>query len=98
MTATEHSHRAWVLIDPVQDYEESLTVLGVYRSDKAARYAARAYMKTEPCRDIEAQEWRGSDLLVVWTWSWSRRVWTPCFRGSINPCRFHNHADPEAAR
>ena len=98
MTATEHSHRAWVLVDPVQDYEESLTILGVYGSDEAARYAARAYMKLEPGRDIEAQEWRGNELLRVWTWSWSSRTWSLCYRSSIRPCHYHKHADPEVAR
>lgn len=96
MTATEHSHRAWVLVDPVQDYEESLEILGVYRTDKAARYAARAYIQRNPERDLEAQERRGSDLLRVWTWDWRNRKWSLCYRNSLKPCRIHNHAEVEA--
>ncbi|TDO18150.1 hypothetical protein EV580_1332 [Mycobacterium sp. BK086] len=95
MTATEHSHRAWVLVDPVQDYEESLTILGVYRSDRTARYAARAHIRREPHRDLEAQERRGADLLRVWTWSWRDRHWTLCYRNPIRPCHKHNHAEVE---
>jgi hypothetical protein len=98
MTATEHSHRAWVLVDPVQDPEESLTILGVYHGEKAARYAARAYMRREPCRDIEAQEWRGNELLRVWTWRWHRRRWSLCYLSSMNPCRHHNHNHVESWR
>lgn len=98
MTSTEHSHRAWVLVDPVQDYEESLVIIGVYRSETAARYAARAYMRREPGRAIEAQEWRGSDLLRVWTWNWSTRRWSLCYRNSLGGCTHHNHAEPEVWR
>jgi hypothetical protein len=90
------SHRAWVLVDPVQDYEESLEILGIYRTDEAARYAARAHIQRHPDRDLEAQERRGSDLLRVWVWSWHRRTWALCSAGSINPCRQHNHAEVEA--
>jgi len=96
MSATEHSHRAWVLVDPVQDYEESLEIIGVYRSDRAARYAARPYMRENPDRNIEAQERRGGDLLRVWTWHWRERRWKLCYRGSLNPCRIHNHAEVES--
>lgn len=96
MTATEHSHRAWILVDPAQDYEESLTILGIYRSEKAARYAARSYMRREPHRGIEAQEWRGSDLLRVWTWSWQDQRWSLCYRSSLKPCRHHNHAEVQS--
>lgn len=94
MTATEHSHRAWVLVDPVQDYEESLTILGVYGGDKAARYAARAYMRKEPHRDIEAREMRGKDVLRVWIWRWSAGRWSLCDRKNC----WHNHAEIEAWR
>lgn len=91
MTATAHSHQAWILVDPVQDYEESLTILGIFRGEKSARYAARAYVRREPHRNIEAQEWRGSDLLRIWTWNWRNRRWSLCYRNSGKPCH-HNHA------
>lgn len=96
MSATEHAHRSWVLVDPVQDYEESLTVLGVYGSDTAARMGARPYIRRERCRNVEAQEWRGSDLLRVWTWSWLSQSWNLCYRSQIKPCTIHNHAETEA--
>ncbi|MGV0738203.1 hypothetical protein ABQF35_14420 [Mycobacterium syngnathidarum] len=94
MTATEHSHRAWVLVDPVQDYEESLEILGVYGSDRAARYAARAHMRNEPGRDIEAREMRGKDVLRVWIWRWSTKRWSLCDRKDC----WHNHAEMEPWR
>lgn len=95
MTATEHSCRAWVLVDPIQDYEESLKILGVFGSEEAARYGARAYIRREPNRNLEAQEWRGSDLLRIWTWSWQDQRWSLCYRSSWRPCH-HNHAEVDA--
>lgn len=98
MTATEHSHRAWVLVDPVQCDGEVLEILGVYASDKAARYAARGRIRREPHRDLEAQERRGDDLLSVWTWRWRDRRWTICYGGQIKACTRHDHAPIESWR
>ncbi|AXH44946.1 hypothetical protein SEA_RIBEYE_83 [Gordonia phage Ribeye] len=39
MTATKHSHRSYLVVDPVQDYEQSDEVLGVYGSHEAAMRA-----------------------------------------------------------
>jgi hypothetical protein len=89
-------HRAWVLIDPDQDYEETTRILGVYRTDSDAREAARPYIETHPNRTLEVQERRGPDLLRVWTWDRRDRHWSICYRGQIVPCRMHEHADIEA--
>lgn len=75
MTERQHAHRCWVLVDPIQDYEESLEILGVYGSDKAAKFAAREHIKSEPCRNLEAQEWIGDQLASTWEWDWTRRRW-----------------------
>lgn len=98
MSATDHSHRAWILVDPVQDYEESLKILGVYGTDEAGRIAARMHIRNHPDRDLQAQEWRGDDLLRVWTWSWHTRLWTLCHGEMITPCRVHDHAACEVWR
>lgn len=71
MTATEHSAHTFIVVDPVQDYEESLLILGVFGSLKTAKYAAPRLMKAawgvEPNRFVEVQEWRGDTQVAAWT-------------------------------
>ena len=93
-----------LVVDPVQDYYESATVLGVFRSPRVARYAALRLMKRAwrdwPDREVEVQEWLGSDLMRVWTWRPSRGTWVMCYRSGIeaSTCKndSHDHAEPEA--
>lgn len=78
MTATPHSARAFVVVDPVQGYEESLEILGVYGSLRVAKYAAprvaRKVWRWEPDRMIEIQERAGDEVLDVWEYrpSWGK--------------------------
>lgn len=75
MTATPNSVRVFIAVDPVQDYEETLTIFGVYGSLAAARVAVRAlrarpegfYQFREPQRVTEVQEWVGDELRTTWT-------------------------------
>ncbi|WP_119697021.1 hypothetical protein [Microbacterium halotolerans] len=71
---------AFLLVDPVQDYEETLTILGVYGSLDAAKEAlARLrevlvrevgiYGHSKLRRDSEVQHWRGDQLLESWTYT-----------------------------
>lgn len=74
----------FIVVDPVQDYEESLTILGVHGSLEAAKKATRRYRRTSPCyshgdnerRDTEVQRWKGGQLLDVWTFSPNTDNWT----------------------
>ncbi|SKY32104.1 Uncharacterised protein [Mycobacteroides abscessus subsp. bolletii] len=72
MPATPHSARVFIVVDPVQDYEESLLILGVFGSLKTAKYATPRLMKAawgvEPYRTVEVQEWRGDTLVNTWTY------------------------------
>ncbi|AMS02919.1 hypothetical protein SEA_GALADRIEL_84 [Gordonia phage Galadriel] len=73
MTATEHSHRSYLVIDPVQDYEQSDVVLGVYGSLKAALIAlprlrrirnstwGRSLNDPRPSGYLEVQHWHGDE-------------------------------------
>ncbi|MEV4846125.1 hypothetical protein AB0K20_23270 [Micromonospora matsumotoense] len=78
MTATPHSTRAFLAVDPVQDYEESLAILGVYGSLAAAQYAVRqrcARPTWWPGREAEVQEWVGDEHRRTWTYR-PRSGWT----------------------
>lgn len=75
MAATKNSVRVFVAADPVQDYEETLTIFGVYGSLAAAKVAVRQlrarpdgfYRYREPTRVTEVQEWCGDELCTTWT-------------------------------
>lgn len=71
------SPQVFVLLDPVQNYEESQTILGVYGSLKAAKVALRAhrrrprsqggqYWPDDLWRESEVQQWAGGTLLAAW--------------------------------
>lgn len=75
MAATQHSTRVFIAVDPVQDYEETLTILGVYGSLAAAQYAVKSYRArpygiyaSDPSRITEVQEWVGGELRTTWTY------------------------------
>lgn len=72
MTATEHSARVFIVVDPVQGYEETLQILGVFGSLKVAKYATPRLMaptwRWSPDRDAEVQEWRGDTLVNTRTY------------------------------
>lgn len=69
-----NGHRAWILVDPVQCYEESTEILGVYATDVAARAAALEGSLSN-WRDLEVQEWVGAELVVTWRWDRLRKTW-----------------------
>jgi hypothetical protein len=77
----------FIAVDPVQDYEETLTILGVYGSLDAAQYAIRCYRARpdgiyagDPKRTTEVQEWVGDELRATWTYrpatEWQKAGWT----------------------
>lgn len=72
MPATPHSARVFIVVDPVQDYDEPLQILGVFGSLKTAKYAAPRLMKAawrfDPNRFVEVQEWRGDTLVNTGTY------------------------------
>jgi len=72
--ATAPDAEVWLLVDPVQDYEESLSILGVYGSLNDAKAALPAhrqrgydeggvYGEGYEWRDSEAQLWRGGVMV-----------------------------------
>ena len=81
--ASLRSGGVYLVADPVQDYEESLTILGVYSSLAAAKYAVRYHRRYTYYRlmlrssdgfwygggprDTEIQRWAGDQMLEVWT-------------------------------
>ncbi|UVT31884.1 hypothetical protein SEA_KEWPIEDOLL_84 [Gordonia phage Kewpiedoll] len=73
MTATEHSHRSYLVVDPVQDYEQSDVVLGVYGSREAAmralprlrRIRANNANDPRPSGYLEVQHWLGDQHLTT---------------------------------
>lgn len=75
MAATPNSVCVFIAVDPVQDYEESMTIFGVYGSLAAAKVAVRQlrartegfYRYREPTRVTEVQEWAGDELRAKWT-------------------------------
>ncbi|WP_058234133.1 hypothetical protein [Devriesea agamarum] len=76
----------FVVLDPVQDYEESDEILGVYGSLRAAKYAARAvrrkchriapYYTEYGNRHLEIQEWQGPQLHKTWDYSPYTKKWS----------------------
>lgn len=74
MTATKHSAEVFLVVDPVQDYEETLTIFGVYGSARAAKMATprlrQKYLAAYEWlhRDTEVQHWRGDQLIGTWTY------------------------------
>lgn len=78
-----HAVTAYLVADPVQDYEETLEVWGVYGSLDAARVGARlgreahysghlAYLRY---RDTEITRWVGHRLTDIWTYSGDTGRW-----------------------
>ena len=74
MAATKNSARVFIAVDPVQDYEESLTIFGVYGSLASAQAAVRqlrarpgGFYRYSPQRLTEVQEWSGDELRTTWT-------------------------------
>ncbi|TDC30087.1 hypothetical protein E1211_24900 [Micromonospora sp. 15K316] len=73
MAATPHSARVFIAVDPPQDYEESLDILGVYGSLAAAQTAVRLH-RARPGNQIrwaygrrsEVQEWVGDEHRTTW--------------------------------
>ncbi|MBX4168067.1 hypothetical protein K3M35_05220 [Rhodococcus sp. DMU2021] len=70
MSATTNSTDVWIVVDPVQDYEQSLKILGVYGSRRAAEIAMpRLWRKLGLWRNggddghLEIQRWRGDTLV-----------------------------------
>lgn len=81
------SPRVFLVVDPVQDWEESLTILGVFGSLAAAQMAgkairhqsgpARHYWFERDERVIEIQEWTGREHVRSWTYSPEAPRWVP---------------------
>lgn len=71
MRVAKHSAETHLVVDPVQDYEESMRVLGAYGSTDAARMALpRLRRIAGECRNgipsvrhLEIQHWRGDQLV-----------------------------------
>lgn len=84
MAATQHSAQVFIAVDPVQDYEETLTILGVYGSLAAAQVAVRQHRTRHPVyqfwtgRYTEVQQWVGDEHQATWTYrpgdGWDRGV------------------------
>ena len=74
-----HAHHAFVLLDPVQDYEETITILGVYGSLAAAKAALPAHRarkfrdggiyEYDPERVSHIEHRAGDALIDVWEYS-----------------------------
>lgn len=79
MSATKHSARVLIVVDPIQDYEESDRILGVYKSLAAAKYAApirmREAWRSDPNRRVEIQQWIGDAMTAVWEYWPNRGTW-----------------------
>lgn len=82
------AHRVFLVVDPAQDYEESLTILGAFGSLAAAQMGGRLirhkmargdhYWFEPSYRTVEVQEWVGREHRSTWTYSpedpkWSHR-------------------------
>lgn len=78
MAATPHSAEIWIVVDPRQNYEETLKIYGVYGSEEAALMAIpllrrkRAWDRNSPFnhgkvladdRYLEIQHRRGDELV-----------------------------------
>lgn len=73
MTAPKNSHEVYLVVDPVQDYEESLKIYGAYGSLAAAKFALprlrRKNVESWERRDTEVQLWRGDQHIATWRFS-----------------------------
>jgi hypothetical protein len=75
-------HEVFLVVDPVQDYEESLTIWGAFGSLDAAKYATTGLRRKhlddweKGWRDTEIQHWRGRDLRDVWTFDPKKSRWS----------------------
>jgi hypothetical protein len=71
----------YAVVDPVQDYEETMRILGIYATahearavaDAARKYGAEQYPSTptdkpylDPGRTAEVQHWQGSQVIERW--------------------------------
>lgn len=74
MSVTPHSLHAYLVVDPVQDYEESDQVLGVYGSVTAALVALPRLRRKPGYRNgwgdkesryLEVQHWAGDTLVTT---------------------------------
>ncbi|MFI8633983.1 hypothetical protein ACIGEP_15470 [Microbacterium sp. NPDC077663] len=80
-----HAASVFLLVDPVQDYEESLEVWGVYGSLSAAKVATRRARRAnlsqyDQWRTTEVQRWRGHLCTDVWSYIPGERAewrWRP---------------------
>ncbi|MDM3950339.1 hypothetical protein [Mycobacteroides abscessus] len=72
MPATKHSARVFIVVDPVQGYEETLQILGVFGSLNVAKMATprlmRATWRWDSYRHAEVQEWHGDTHVNTWTY------------------------------
>jgi hypothetical protein len=88
---TKSSPRVFVVVDPVQDYEESLTILGVHGSLAAAKLATRGYRRrllpptgaagirwpmVDPSRLVDIELRQGDRVLDTWRYSPDTDRWT----------------------
>ncbi len=88
MSSAPHSAHVFIVVDPAQDYEESMHILGVYGSLEAAKYATKRLRRL---RSDESQGFTESRMVEVWEvrgdtrvggWTFRPRVtvagmWTP---------------------
>ena len=71
-----HAAVVFIVVDPAQDYEESLEVWGVYGSLAAAKVGVRRGRQAHYSglyaslrhRDTEVQRWVGHQCTDVWTY------------------------------
>ncbi|SLG32875.1 hypothetical protein [Mycobacteroides abscessus] len=79
MSVTKHSARVYILVDPEQGYEETLHILGVYGSLKAAMMATPRRMRPTwrwtPDRMAEIQHWAGDTLVATWQYKPWQNAW-----------------------
>lgn len=75
MAATPHSARVFLAVDPDQEWEESLTILGAYGSLTAAQYGVKQHRARphpvyagQPHRLSQVQEWVGDEHRATWTY------------------------------
>ncbi|WP_328344618.1 hypothetical protein [Micromonospora sp. NBC_00421] len=82
----KHSAHVFIAVDPVQDYEESLAILGVYGSLAAAQTAVRMLRARpggpysgDPTRRTDVQEWVGGEHRTTWVYrpatEWQTAGW-----------------------
>jgi hypothetical protein len=74
MSDVSERAEAWIVVDPVQDWEESLKILGVYGSEDEARqglltvrdrlgkYDRNGWLEDGDCY-LNIQHWRGDEMV-----------------------------------